>query len=117
MGDPDDFIVDVRPDAIIIAEQQKKIALYRDIFAEITAKAVPWFAPESDDPERVRGYKLPVGPIHRAAGDLNFQMFDGERYLSEALATIATLTAALEEARGGMWGRRNGRGTRPRTTS
>jgi hypothetical protein len=70
-------------------------ALERDIFAEITAKAIPVCDPQSDDPERVRHYIVPVGPIHRAAGKLNFQMFDGERHLAEAVAEIRALKHAL----------------------
>jgi hypothetical protein len=70
-------------------------ALYRDIFAEITAKAIPVCDPTSDDPERVRHYQLPVGPLHRAAGKLGFQMFNGEQHLVEAVKEIARLKAAL----------------------
>lgn len=69
----------------------EQIALYRDIFAEITAKAMPVCDPSSDDPERVRYYRLPVGPLHRAAGELGFQMFNGEQYLKAAVDEIARL--------------------------
>jgi hypothetical protein len=56
--------------------------IYRDIFAEITAKAIPHTDPESDDPEMIDYYTIPVGPIHRAAGKVGFQMFDGGRPIS-----------------------------------
>lgn len=74
------------------------IALYRDIFAEITAKAIPVCAPTSDDPERVRHYIVPVGPIHRAAGKLNFQMFNGEAHLKAATEENRRLRRAQDEA-------------------
>lgn len=73
---------------------EDQLALYRDIFAEITAKATPLeFAP--DDPERITAYRVPCGPLHRAAGKLGFQMFDGERHLADAIAKIAELEALL----------------------
>jgi hypothetical protein len=68
--------------------------LHRNIFAEITAKAQPLCEDESD-PERVTGYRLPVGPLHRAAGEFGFQMFDGEAHLSAAAKRIAELEAEL----------------------
>lgn len=76
------------------------IVIYRDIFAEITAKAIPVCAPTSDDPERVRHYIVPVGPIHRAAGKLNFQMFNGEVYLNAAVEEISRLKSIFQERRG-----------------
>lgn len=73
-----------------------EIDRYRDAFAEITAKATPIeFDPA--DPERITAYRVPCGPIHRAAGKLGFQMFDGERHLAAAVARIRTLTVALEQ--------------------
>lgn len=94
--------------------QQKQdpdlLATYRDIFAEITAKATPVCAPAGDDPDRVRHYIVPTGPIHRAAGKLNFQMFDGEAHLARAIADLARArNAAIEECagvcEGGEWTR------------
>lgn len=75
------------------------VDLYRDIFAEITAKAIPVCAPTSDDPERVRHYIVPVGPIHRAAGKLNFQMFNGEKHLRAAVEEIGRLKSIFQERR------------------
>jgi hypothetical protein len=69
------------------------VALYRDIFSEITAKATPLeFDPS--DPERITAYRVPCGPIHRAAGRLGYQMFGGEQYLAMAVEKIAELKAA-----------------------
>jgi hypothetical protein len=64
--------------------------LCRDIFTEITAKAQP-LCEDTSDAEKITGYRLPVGPLHRAAGKLNFQMFDGERHLAQAVARIHEL--------------------------
>lgn len=72
-------------------QADERLRLYRDIFAELTAKAIPSCDPTSDDPERVRYYQLPVGPLHRAAGRLGFQLFNGEQYLAEAVREIARL--------------------------
>jgi hypothetical protein len=83
------------------------IALYRDIFAEITAKAAPVCDPSSDDPDRIRYYRIPVGPLHRAAGKLNFQMFDGEANLASAVKA-ANNRGRDGEGAGGHWNRRNG---------
>lgn len=85
---PDFTLIDRDPQA------DERLKLYRDIFAEITAKALPAYDLTSDDPERVCGYRLPVGPIHRAAGKLGFQLFNGEKYLADAVAEIARLKAA-----------------------
>jgi hypothetical protein len=74
------------------------VELYRDIFAEITAKAQP-ICGDPDDPERITGYRLPVGPIHRAAGKLDFQMFDGEKHLAKAAAEILRLTSRADAMR------------------
>lgn len=73
------------------------IILYRDIFAEITAKEIPVSDPESDDPERVRHYIVPVGPVHRAAGKLNFQMFDHEKYMRDVVTRLRDLESKVEE--------------------
>lgn len=75
------------------------VALYRDIFAEITAKAIPVCDPKSDDPERVRHYIVPVGPLHRAAGRLHFQMFNGEAHLARAVGRINELERIQFDAR------------------
>jgi hypothetical protein len=74
---------------------KEMLAIYRDIFAEITAKAKP-YGEDVDDPERVVNYIIPCGPIHRAAGKLGFQMFNGEKYLADAIARIAELEAQIE---------------------
>jgi hypothetical protein len=76
------------------------IALYRDIFAEITAKAT---ALEFDpaDPERIIAYRVPCGPIHRAAGKLGFQMFDGDKYLAMAIEKIRELEAEVAKHKSG----------------
>lgn len=72
------------------------VGLYRDAFAEITAKATPLeFDPK--DPERITAYRVPCGPIHRAAGKVAFQMFDGEQHLKNAVEKIAMLKAVLQE--------------------
>lgn len=68
------------------ARLRNLVATYRDIFAEITAKAIPVSDPSSDDPERVRHYIVPTGPIHRAAGKIGFQMFGGEELIKRLLA-------------------------------
>lgn len=74
-----------------------QLALYRDIFVEITAKATPLeFDPE--DPERITAYRIPCGPLHRAAGKLGFQMFDGERYLGAAIARAEAAEADWQAA-------------------
>jgi hypothetical protein len=80
-----------------IAERLLKRAnIWRDCFAEITAKATP-FGAHQDDPERIVSYIIPCGPIHRAAGKTNFQFFDGEqavdRWRERALAAEAKLAA------------------------
>jgi hypothetical protein len=79
-----------------------KEALYRDIFAEITAKAQP-LCEDGSDPEKITGYRLPVGPLHRAAGNLSFQMFDGERHLTQAVNRIHELEAELGRQPGHGW--------------
>lgn len=66
------------------AANSELIATYRDIFAEITAKA----APLTNDGDRITSYAIPCGPIHRAAGKLGFQMFDGEKHMQEVLAKL-----------------------------
>jgi hypothetical protein len=67
-----------------------QLKVYRDIFAEITAKATPLeFDPK--DPERIIAYRIPCGPLHRAAGKLGFQMFNGEAYLMAAQERIREL--------------------------
>lgn len=75
----------------------KRVAEYRDIFAEITAKAVPLCEDETD-PDRITGYRLSTGPIDRAAGRLGFQMFDGERIMTSLVAEVEELKrlAALQ---------------------
>ncbi len=70
------------------------LQVYRDIFNEITAKAIP-FLTAPDDPGRILSYIVPCGPIHRAAGKLSHQMFDGETHLAAAIARIAELEAEL----------------------
>lgn len=72
-----------------------KCDTYRDIFAEITAKAIPYCG-DASDPDRITGYRIHVGPIHRAAGKLGFQMFDGEERMSALVARNQALTAALK---------------------
>lgn len=69
---------------------------YRDVFAEITAKAVP-IEFDPSDPERITAYRVPCGPIHRAAGRVGFQMFNGEQHLTNAVAKIRELKSALEK--------------------
>lgn len=77
------------------------VTVYRDIFAEITAKATALeFDPK--DPERIVAYRVPVGPIHRAAGKLGFQMFDGEAHLSAAVKDARDLAIAFEEYKRAM---------------
>jgi hypothetical protein len=76
-------------------QADERLKLYRDIFAEITAKATAVSDPTSDDPDRVRYYRIPVGPLHRAAGKLGFHLFNGERHLADAVKEIARLTNAL----------------------
>lgn len=73
------------------------IALYRDIFAEITAKAIPVCDPESADPDRVRHYIVPVGPVHRAAGKLTFQMFNHEQYMQDVVKRLREIEKQVEE--------------------
>lgn len=73
------------------------IALYRDIFVEITAKAIPVTAPDSDDPERVRHYIVPVGPLHRAAGKLSVQMFNHEAYMKDVVERLRQIEGRIEE--------------------
>lgn len=73
------------------------IALYRDIFVEITAKAIPVIDPDSDDPERVRHYIIPVGPLHRAAGKLSVQMFDHEKYMKNVVERLRALEVKVDE--------------------
>lgn len=75
-------------------QADERLKLYRDIFSEITAKAIPVCDQNSNDPERVRHYIVPVGPLHRAAGKLGFQLFNGERHLADAVNEIARLKAA-----------------------
>lgn len=74
-------------------QADERLKLYRDIFAEITTKAVPICDPTNNDPERVRHYHIPAGPLHRAAGKLGFQLFNGEQHLANAVAEIARLKA------------------------
>lgn len=69
---------------------------YRDVFAEITAKATP-IEFDPNDPERITAYRVPCGPIHRAAGKVGFQMFNGEQHLTNAVAKIRELKTALEQ--------------------
>lgn len=71
-------------------------ATYRDIFAEITAKAIPYCG-DASDPERITGYRLHTGPLHRAAGKLGFQMFDGEARMSALVERNQALSGALKE--------------------
>lgn len=78
------------------AGEVEQIALYRDIFAEITAKAEP-LCEDRSDPDKVTGYRLPTGPLHRAAGKLSFQMFNGERHLTAAVERVRELEAGLAE--------------------
>lgn len=73
------------------------IALYRDIFVEITAKAIPVTSPDSDDPERVRHYIVPVGPLHRAAGKLSVQMFNHEAYMKDVVERLRQIEGRIEE--------------------
>jgi hypothetical protein len=80
-------------------DDRELIERYRDIFAEITAKAQPECADESD-PERITAYWIPVGPIHRAAGKLGFQMFDGEAHMRELTERLESLEEALRELEG-----------------
>lgn len=72
----------------------EKIAQYRDIFAEITAKAIPYCG-DASDPDRITGYRLRPGPLHRAAGKLGFQMFDGEERMASLVERNQKLKAAL----------------------
>lgn len=76
-----------------------KLAIYRDIFAEITAKAVPLCEDESD-PEKITGYQLPVGPLHRAAGKTGFQMFNGEQHLAKAANKLQRMEEGVERMLG-----------------
>jgi hypothetical protein len=71
----------------------------RNTFAEITFKAIAVTDPTGDDPDRVRHYIVPVGPMHRAAGTIGHQMFDGERLLASASADASRYRAALTEIR------------------
>jgi hypothetical protein len=64
-------------------ERVDQVAMWRDCFAEITAKATPY---GSDDP--IKAYIIPAGPLHRAAGKTDFQMFDGERFMTELTAHV-----------------------------
>lgn len=77
-----------------IAKLEADNARYRDVFNNITAKAVPICGDESD-PEKITGYTLPVGPLHLAAGKLGHQMFNGEAHLARAVAEITQLREAL----------------------
>ncbi len=77
-----------------MSDASDQLAVYRDTFAEITAKATP-LEHDPNDAGRITAYRVPVGPIHRAAGRLGFQMFDGELHLQNAVADIAKLKAAL----------------------
>lgn len=80
------------------AEVGEKESVYRDIFAEITAKAQPLCEDESD-PEKITGYRLPVGPLHRAAGKTGFQMFNGEAHLARAVRDIDRLKTTLKQVK------------------
>lgn len=77
-----------------LEQAEKQLAIYRDIFAEITAKATP-ISGEDDD---IIHYVVPKGCIHRAAGKTGFQMFDGEKYMKNALERIRELEAQLKAA-------------------
>lgn len=75
---------------------QASCETYRDIFAEITAKAIPYCG-DATDPDRITGYRLHTGPLHRAAGKLGFQMFDGEARMSALVERNRILVNALRE--------------------
>ena len=77
-------------------ETVNQIEVYRDIFNEITAKAVP-FLTDPNDEGRILSYVIPCGPLHRAAGNAGHQMFDGERHLAAAIERIAELEKQLRE--------------------
>lgn len=87
----ENFVVD----AVSGAEATK---VYRDIFAEITAKAIPYCG-DASDPERITGYRLHTGPLHRAAGKLGFQMFDGEARMASLVERNQNLASVLRELR------------------
>ena len=69
---------------------------HRDASAEITAKAIPYCG-DATDPDRITGYRLHTGPLHRAAGKLGFQMFDGEARMSALVERNHMLVNALRE--------------------
>jgi len=82
-------------DKMIEREDAKPLLrLYRDCFNEITAKARP-FLFDPNDPERIIAYIVPCGPLHRAAGTLGHQMFDGEKYMEAATNRIRELEAII----------------------
>jgi hypothetical protein len=85
----EDFVVDA-------VNGTETIKVYRDIFAEITAKAIPYCG-DASDPERITGYRLHTGPLHRAAGKLGFQMFDGEARMASLVERNQNLVSVLRE--------------------
>lgn len=64
-----------------IADLEAQVAVWRDCFEEITAKATPYGV---DDP--IKCYIIPAGPLYRAAGKTRCQAFDMDANLREALA-------------------------------
>jgi hypothetical protein len=81
------------PRALDVEEVARR---YRDCFAEITAKAVPIeFDPK--DSERITAYRIPCGPLHRAAGKVEGQMFNGEQHIRDAVARIRELEQQLSQ--------------------
>lgn len=75
---------------------REQIETYRDIFAEITTKAKPYLY-DPNDPGRVVAYVIPCGPIHRAAGRVSHQMFDGEALLGAAVAKIGEVEKVRDD--------------------
>jgi len=77
-----------------LARQGEALKAHRDCFAEITAKATPCQY-DPNDPERITAYVIPAGPLHRAAGKIEGQMFDGETHLKAAAERVAELETAF----------------------
>jgi hypothetical protein len=80
-----------------VVRLQAEIDKYRNCFAELTAKAAPYGSGPADDMHKISSYVIPAGPLHRAAGQVEGQWFDGITHLAQAQADAAAYRDALEE--------------------